>query len=418
DFSAIAANVQQWISRVKNEGDAAILDYLRTFDQRDGRIGWKPADTFSASDFLVSAKEIAEAFDRVPADLKKAINEQVKLSRNFHNKLAETLTSNWQIEQWPGVTAGYRRVPVDSAGLYVPAGKAPLPTVAQILTVAAKAAQVPDIFVVFPPTDQVSEDAIIYAATQAGVDDLFRVGGIAAIAALAFGTETIPKVAKIAGPGNLYVQAAKFFVSDRVGIDMIAGPSEAMFIADETADPDFIALDLLAQCEHGPDSAGIVITTSREVATQIQEATERHLQTLERATYAKKAIEKYSAILVASDVDELVNLVNEYAPEHLEIQTKDSAALSQQLNNVGSVFLGRYSPVAAGDYATGTNHTLPTGGAARYASAVSPETFLRTVQFQELTKEGVGHLLPIVDPIATAEGLIGHLDSVRARVSD
>lgn len=418
DFSAIAANVQLWISRVKNEGDAAILDYLQTFDQRDGKIGWKDAATFSPSDFRVSEQEIALAIARIPEHLKQAIIEQVKLSSNFHNKLAETLTSNWQIEQCPGVVAGYRRVPVDSAGLYVPAGKAPLPTVAQILTVAAKAAKVPKTVVVFPPTDQASEDAIIFAAVQAGADELYRVGGIAAIAGLAFGTQTMPKVAKIAGPGNLYVQAAKFFVSDHVGIDMIAGPSEAMFIADETANPDFVALDLLAQCEHGPDSAGIVITTSHETAIQIQEAVERHLKNLNRATYAKKAIEQYSAILVTKDTEELVNLVNEYAPEHLEIQTKDASELSHRLNNVGSVFLGSHSPVAAGDYATGTNHTLPTGGAARYASAVSPETFLRTVQFQELTQEGVKTLLPIVDPIATAEGLLGHLDSVRARVGE
>lgn len=416
-FDTIAPNVQHWIAKVRDEGDQAILEYLRTFDQREGKIGWKDAANFSEQDFEVTDAEIEASYNRVPEPLKQAIRDQIRLSSKFHKECAATLQMHWQTQQAPGVSAGYKRVPVDSAGLYVPAGKAPLPTVAQILTVAAKAARVEQINVVFPPTTQVSEDVIIFAAKEAGAHRLFRVGGIAAIAALAYGTKTIPKVAKIAGPGNLYVQAAKFFVSHQVGIDMIAGPSEAMFIVDESADIDFIALDLLAQCEHGPDSAGVIITTSNETAKALQLAIEKHLATLDRAAYAGQAVQKYSAILVASDEDEIIDIVNEYAPEHLEIQTRNPHAFYSRLNNVGSVFLGKDSPVAAGDYATGTNHTLPTGGAAKYSSAVSPETFLRMVQFQELTSQGVEALLPIVEQVATAEGLQAHLDSVKIRVS-
>jgi histidinol dehydrogenase len=224
-------------------------------------------------------------------------------------------------------------------------------------------------------------------------------------------------VDKIAGPGNLYVQAAKLFVSDRVGIDMFAGPSEAMFIADDTANPAFIAADVLGQCEHGPDSAGVVVTTSQAMADAIQSEIARQLEKLDRQAYAATALERYSAIIVFASEAEMLDYVDAYAPEHLEIQTVDPVAILERLRNVGSAFLGQFAPIAAGDYATGTNHTLPTGGAARYASAVSPETFMRTIQFQEATREGLGSLEPVVTSIANAEGLTAHRDSVKIRNS-
>lgn len=408
----IAPTVQQWLRRLEEEGDAAVLDYLRTFDQREGKLGWQESDSFRME---VSAEDIARAYESLEPGLIEAIQKQVTLSRKFHTEYAKTLLCEWETVQIEGVRAGYRRVPIARAGLYVPAGKAPLPTVAQILTVAAKAAGVGTTVVTFPPCPWESEAAIIVAANEAGANRIFRIGGIAAIGALAFGTETVPQVDKIAGPGNLYVQAAKLFVSDRVGIDMFAGPSEAMFIADETANPAFIAADVLGQCEHGPDSAGVIVTTSSEVAEEIRSQIDLQLQEMDRQAYAEMALDRYSAILVFHSEAELLHFVDEYAPEHLEIQTTNPSETLSKLRNVGSAFLGQFSPVAAGDYATGTNHTLPTGGAARYASAVSPETFMRTIQFQEATRAGLKALEPIVTEIANAEGLTAHRDSVQIR---
>lgn len=408
----IAPMVQQWLSRLEEAGDAAVIDYLRTFDQREGKLGWQESDSFRME---VSAEDIARAYASLEPGLIKAIQQQVTLSRKFHTEYAKTLLCEWETVQIEGVRAGYRRVPIARAGLYVPAGKAPLPTVAQILTVAAKAAGVETTVVTFPPCPWESEAAIIVAATEADANRIFRIGGIAAIGALAFGTETVPQVDKIAGPGNLYVQAAKLFVSDRVGIDMFAGPSEAMFIADETANPAFIAADVLGQCEHGPDSAGVIVTTSFEVAKEIRSQIDLQLQEMDRQAYAEMALDRYSAILVFEAEQDLLNYVDEYAPEHLEIQTTNPSETLSRLRNVGSAFLGQFSPVAAGDYATGTNHTLPTGGAARYASAVSPETFMRTIQFQEASQAGLRALEPIVTEIANAEGLTAHRDSVQIR---
>ncbi|MEI7575360.1 MAG: histidinol dehydrogenase [Armatimonadota bacterium] len=408
----IAPTVQQWLVRIEEEGDGAVLDYIRTFDQKEGKLGWQESGSFRME---ISAEDISRAYESLEPSLVEAIRKQVFLSRKFHTEYASTLLGEWETVQIEGVRAGYRRVPIARAGLYVPAGKAPLPTVAQILTVAAKAAGVGIAVVTFPPCPWESEAAIIVAANEAGADRIFRVGGIAAIGALAFGTESVPQVDKIAGPGNLYVQAAKLFVSDRVGIDMFAGPSEAMFIADETANPAFIAADVLGQCEHGPDSAGVLVTTSHHVALEIRSHIDLQLQEMDRQAYAEKALDRYSAILVFETEQELLNYVDEYAPEHLEIQTGNPSETLSKLRNVGSVFLGQFSPVAAGDYATGTNHTLPTGGAARYASAVSPETFMRTIQFQEVTRTGLKQLEPIVSEIANAEGLTAHRDSVQIR---
>lgn len=408
----IAPTVQSWLNRIESEGDSAVLEYLNTFDRKDEKLGWQDVSRFRLE---VSSGDVERAFKTLDPELVSAIQRQVTLSRKFHTEYATTLRGEWETIQSEGVRAGYMRVPIARAGLYVPAGKAPLPTVAQILTVAAKAAGVETAVVTFPPCPWESEAAIIVAAKEAGADRIFRVGGIAAIGALAFGTESIPQVDKIAGPGNLYVQAAKLFVSDRVGIDMFAGPSEAMFIADGTANPEFIAADVLGQCEHGPDSAGVVVTTSPQVATKVQTAITRQLQNLDRQSYAATALERYSAILVFDSETELLEYVDAYAPEHLEIQTADPQAILEQLRNVGSAFLGQYSPIAAGDYATGTNHTLPTGGAARYASAVSPETFMRTIQFQEATPQGLQSLEPIATLIANAEGLTAHRDSVKIR---
>jgi histidinol dehydrogenase len=414
-FAEIEPDVRLWINEVRQRGDEAVLDYIQKFDQRDGDIGRFTSENFNQSFFQISESEIEHAYDTIDRNLLLSIRQQVELSQKFHNEYAANLPNSFETEQFPGVIAGYKRLPVASAGLYVPAGKAPLPTVAQILTVAAKSAGVERCVVCFPPTTEVSETAIIVAAHEAGADEIYRVGGIAAIAALAYGTETIKPVDVIAGPGNPWVQAAKLMVSGQVGIDMVAGPSEAMIVADDDANPEYIAADILAQCEHGYDSAGVLVTTSLQIAENTLQAIIRQLKTLDRGNYLEKSLSQYSALIVVESERQMVDLVNLYAPEHLEIQLADPMEFLKKVKNAGSCFIGDDSPVAAGDYATGTNHTLPTGTATRYASAVSPETFMKTIQYQRLTKEGLKQLQPIVEHVSNAEGLDAHKRSVQIR---
>lgn len=417
-FASIETDVRFWIDQVRQNGDQAILEYIRKFDLRDGNIGKFESPAFGVEQFKVTALDLEQAYDTIDRELLLSIRRQVELSKKFHEAYAANLPKDFEIEQLPGVVAGYKRLPVASAGLYVPAGKAPLPTVAQILTVAAKSAGVERCVVCFPPTNEVSETAILVAANEAGADEIYRVGGIAAIAALAYGTETIKPVDKIAGPGNPWVQAAKLLVSGQVGIDMIAGPSEAMIVADETANPAYIAADILAQCEHGSDSAGVLVTASQAMAEQVKQAIEVQVAGLDRQGYLEKSLSQYSALIVVDSEDELVALMNEYAPEHLEIQVADPEGFMSKVKNAGSCFLGNDSPIAAGDYATGTNHTLPTGTATRFSSAVSPETFMKTIQYQRVTKSGLDHLKPIVEQISDAEGLDAHKRSVQIRFEE
>ena len=411
----IQHDVQYWLTHIRHNGDEGILTYIQKYDEKNGQIGKFKLINFNQSKLRVTPEDIEHAYDTIDGNLLLRIRDQIVLSRKFHEAYAANLPHHFEIEQIPGVIAGYQRRPVASAGLYVPAGKAPLPTVAQILTVAAKAAGVERCVVCFPPTSEISETAIIVAANEAGADEIYRVGGIAAIAALAYGTETIKPVDVIAGPGNPWVQTAKLLVSGQVGIDMVAGPSEAMIVADDTANPEFVAADILAQCEHGPDSAGVLVTTSMRLAEATKAAIERQVTKLDRGGYLEKSLGGYSGIIVVEDDQELLNFVNEYAPEHLEIQLADPMQFLAKVKSAGSCFLGEDSPVAAGDYATGTNHTLPTGSAARYASAVSPETFMKTIQYQRLTKDGLKSLQPIVETISDAEGLDAHKRSVQIR---
>lgn len=396
--------VKKWIRCVKEKGDIGIREYINEFDKLDKDISLN-----------VHKNEIERSFERINKDLLEKITEQIKISKSFHAAYMTSITKEFSVEHYPGVRAGYKRIPVDSAGLYVPAGKAPLPTVAQILTVAAKTAGVPRVVVCFPPTTEAAEDVIVVAATLAGANEIYRVGGIAAIAALAYGTESIQPVHKIVGPGSPWVQTAKLQVVDKVGIDMFSGPSEAVILADETSNPVFLAADILARCEHGPDSAGVLITTSSLIAEKTAEEIDRQKVTLNRRKYIDEALIRFSVIIVVDSIKEMIDLTNQYMPEHLEIQTSFPSDIFKQIRHAGSTFLGPYAPVSVGDYASGTNHCLPTGFATGYSSPVSPETFLKTLQFQELTAEGLKKLLPIVEVISDAEGLDGHKRSVQLR---
>lgn len=403
DMVSIQDTVSKWLEKVRQKGDEALLEYIRAFDDPN----------FTLDRLRVSPADIQEAYKKTDPNVLRQMKEQIRISKAFHKAQADRIEKEWSIETVPGVITGVKKIPIDAVGLYVPAGKAPLPTVAQILTVAAAAAGVPRKVVCFAPTAPNYE--IIVAASEAGADEIYRVGGIAAIAALTYGTETIKPVNKIAGPGNPYVQTAKLQVVGRVGIDMLSGPSEALILADETSNPAYLAADILARCEHGPDSAGVVVTNSAKIAEQTLEQLQKQTPKLKRQQYIQTALKTYSAIILVDSLDEMIDFANDYSAEHLEIQTKEPEKVFQKIRNAGSVFIGNYAPVAVGDYASGTNHCLPTGVAPKFASPVGVETFLKTIEFQILKKEGLQTLKPIVEAISDVEGLDAHKRSVQIR---
>ena len=408
DIEAIAPQVRTIIDAVRKGGDDALVAYVRKYDD----------PTFSIERIRVSRGDIRKAYAAIPKETLKLMERQIGIARTFHLEQARRVfaDADWSIETVPGVRTGMRKNPIGSAGLYVPAGKAPLPTVSQILTVAAKAARVPRICVFFPPTGNGA--AIIAAADLAGADEIYRVGGVAAITAMAYGTESIRPVDKIAGPGSPWVQAAKLQVFGQVGIDMLSGPSEGMCLADETANPTWIAADILARLEHGPDSCFPVVTTSRRLAEAIQQDVQRQAPRCSRCErFIRPALENgYQAILLVESLDAMTEVANEYGAEHLQIFTRDAEAVSRRIRNAGSIFIGPYAPVPVGDYASGTNHCLPTSRAVAYASPVSVETFVKSSEYQILTKRGLRSLAPIVRAISEIEGLDAHCEAVDIRL--
>lgn len=403
DMDSIADYVGGIIKDVRKNGDKALVKYTRKFDNKN----------FTASQVRVTKKEIAGAYKAVDPKVIEIMRRQIKISSTYAKTEKSKLALDWKIETTPGVITGMRLTPIDSVGLYVPAGKAPLPVVAQILAVAAKAAGVPRIVVCFPPTAALSE--IIVSADLAGATEIYRVGGVQAIAALTYGTETIKQVNFIAGPGNPYVQAAKLQVFGKVGVDMLSGPSEALILADKRADPAFLAADILARCEHGSDSAGVVVTDSLEIARKTAEEVKRQAPSLKRQKYIQDALRNFSAIVVVKSEKEMINFANEYSAEHLEVQTAKPKELLPQFRNAGSIFLGDYAPVAVGDYASGTNHCLPTGVAPKFASPVGVRMFMKASGYQYLTEAGLEKLKPIVETLSDVEGLDAHKRSVQIR---
>ncbi len=408
DIDALFDDVKYWVQKVKNEGDSALLEYIQKFDDPH----------FSLDRLRVTPAEIEEAYNRVSPEVIEILKKQISISQAFHAEQARHIfdRGEWEIETIPGVRTGAKITPLDSVGLYVPAGKAPLPTVAQILTVAAKAARVPRVAVFFPPTGDYPE--ILIAAHIAGSDEIYRVGGIAAISAMAYGTESIIPVEKISGPGSPWVQAAKLQVFGQVGIDMLAGPSEGLILADETSNPEYCALDILARCEHGPDSSMVLCCTSQKIAEETQKKVEELKQECSRRGILEQSLYNgYTALIVVDSREEMIAFANEYGAEHLEIQTKDAEELSKSIRNAGSIFIGEYAPVPVGDYASGTNHSLPTARAVKFSSPVGVETFVKTVEKQILTKEGLQNLSSIVQTVSKIEGLDAHGRAVSRRLS-
>lgn len=402
DMKDIYSQIRPWIERIRSEGDSALLAYVRQFDD----------PTFTLDRLRITPDEIALAYDNIAPETLSAIRQQIALSRKFQESMRDPCQMKWQ-EMVPGVFAGKKITPLGSAGLYVPAGSAPLPTVMQILAVSAKLAGVKRIVACIPPKGRVPE--MLVAADIAGVDELYCVGGVAAIAALAYGTESIRPVDKIAGPGSVYVQAAKALVQCDTAIDMIAGPSEVLIVADPQANPEFVAADLLAQAEHDANAASVLVTWSAELATDVQRAAKRQIEFLSRKDVIRKALERYCAIVLVDDEDKAVAFANEYGPEHIELLVSDPIAMLPNILNAGSIFLGAYAPVPAGDYATGTNNTLPTGVWTRTCSPISVRTFQKESEVQYLTKEGLLALRPIIEPISDIEGLDAHKAAVTIR---
>lgn len=390
------------LNDVKQRGDEAVLGYEEQFDR------------VCLSSLTVSKDEMVEAENMVPDDLKTAISLAAENIRTFHE--AERFVTA-KVETKPGVTCWQKAVPIEKVGLYIPGGTAPLFSTVLMLAIPARIAGCKEIILCTPPNREGKVNPVIlYAAKMAGVSRIFKTGGVQAIGAMAYGTESVPKVYKIFGPGNQYVQAAKQQVSlYDVAIDMPAGPSEVEVLADETANAAFVAADLLSQAEHGIDSQVLLVSTSEKLIKQVEQEVERQLDVLPRKEIAAKALENSRLILVRS-MEEAMDMTNMYAPEHLIIEAKDYETLAEQVWNAGSVFLGSFSPESAGDYASGTNHTLPTKGYAKAYSGVNLDAFIRKITFQEITKDGLRTIGPAIETMASHEGLDAHRNAVTIRL--
>ncbi len=404
DIRDVKDGVKKIIKYVKSSGDEALRHYTEVFD------GVK------VKDILVSAGEISEAYELVDDDVVSSIKRQIYYSTEFHKR---QLKDGWKAEVEEGIIVGERYTPIESVGLYVPGGRAAYPTVLQILSVPAKLAEVPRIVVCTPPSKDGKIPApVLVAADILGITEIYKVGGAQAIAALAYGTETISPVKKIAGPGNVYVNTAKLEVIGTADIDMVAGPSEVLILADDTASPRSIAADFMARCEHDPNAAAVLITDSDKLATEVIAEIEKQLPDMARKDIIIQALSRYSAIITSPNWDECLAFVNDYASEHLQIMTSDPWQVLPKITNAGSIFLGEYAPVAIGDYASGTNHVLPTGQFSKMYSPVGVDTFQKRSEFQYLSKEGLKKLEPIVRNISKVEGLEAHYHSVEVRLNE
>jgi histidinol dehydrogenase len=402
DNTSVLNTVREILNSVKKDGDAALKDLTKKFD---GAL---------LSELAVSEAEIADAEDMIPDELKTAIRQARDNISRFHQ---EQVKEESRIETMPGVECWRKSVGIDKVGLYIPGGTAPLFSTVLMLAIPAVIAGCKEIILCTPGNNKGEvHPAILYAANLVGISKIFKVGGAQAIAAMAYGTETIPSVYKIFGPGNQYVTAAKQLVQMQgIAIDMPAGPSEVCVWADETADPAFVAADLLSQAEHGPDSQVLLVSTQVVVVNKVIEEVSRQVHLLPRKNIAIKALENSKAVIV-ENFDTVIELINTYAPEHLILSCKDADEVAEKITNAGSVFIGHYSPESVGDYASGTNHTLPTNGFARAYSGVSVDSFVKKITYQKLSKEGLATISNTVVQMAEAEGLEAHANAVRVRM--
>lgn len=395
--------IKNAINRVKVSGDDALLELTYQFDQ------------VKLEKIEVDKAEIVSASKGVPEELKNAIRIAIANITKFHKA---QLPNNLVVETMPGVKCWRKSVAIEKVGLYIPGGSAPLFSTLLMLGIPAKLAGCKEIILCTPPNKEGTIDpTILFCAQEIGIEKIFKVGGAQAIAAMAYGTKSVPSVNKIFGPGNQYVTKAKQLVNlDGIAMDLPAGPSEVLIIADDTANPSYVASDLLAQAEHGPDSQVVLVARSKELIRKVDEAISSQLNLLPRKDIANVALQ-HSMSIEINDLNELIDFVNDYAPEHLIINTKDCEELANKITNAGSVFIGPLTPESIGDYASGTNHTLPTNGFAKAYSGVSLESFQKFITFQQLNQEGLEALGPVVEKMAAAEQLFAHKNSISIRLA-
>lgn len=400
----VAVVVKEVVERVRKEGDPALLEYTEKFDRV----------ALTLKDIKVTAQEIKDAYNHVDQKKVDALKLAAANIRSFHEKQK---ISSWVNQEADGVILGQLARPIRSAGVYVPGGKACYPSSVLMNVIPAKVAGVEQLIMCSPVPGGNLNPYILVAADIAGVSEIYKIGGAQAVAAMAYGTATVPKVDKIVGPGNIYVATAKRYVFGQVDIDMIAGPSEILVIADDSADPSFVASDLLSQAEHDELASSILITTSRALAEKVSAEVERQLANLSRKEIARKAIDRFGAIVLVKTLQEAADASNSIAPEHLELAVEKPFDLLALIKNAGAIFLGHYTPESVGDYIAGPNHVLPTGGTARFFSPLSTDSFMKKSSLIFYTKEGLNRVAEAVTQIADVEGLEAHGNTIRIRMA-
>ena len=403
NYSQYESTVNQIIDRVRAEGDKALFDYTQQFDKF----------TLTAENIRVTKEEIAEAYTQMDENLIDVIRQSAENIRAFHQK---QLRNSWFDAKPDGTILGMKITAIERAGVYVPGGKAAYPSSVLMNVIPAKVAGVDEIIMTTPPgKDGKVNPATLVAAKEAGVDAVYKVGGAQAIAALAYGTESIPKVDKIVGPGNIYVALAKKAVYGHVSIDSIAGPSEILVLADETANPRYVAADLLSQAEHDELASAILVTTSEELAEEVSREVDGFVKELSRGEIIQKSLDNYGHILIAETLDDAIDAANEIASEHLEIVTKDAFTVMTKIRNAGAIFIGEYSSEPLGDYFAGPNHVLPTNGTAKFFSPLSVDDFLKKSSIISYSKEALEAVHQDIEQFAKAEQLTAHANSIHVR---
>ena len=401
----IARRVSEIVTAVREKGDAALLDFTQRFDHV----------ALTAPELRVTSEEFAAAERAVGEATRRSLRYAAERIERFHRECAPR---SWRMQEANGSRLGQEVRPLDRVGVYVPGGRAAYPSTVLMTVVPARVAGVREIVLISPPApDKSLNPAVLAAARIAGVTVAYRVGGVQAVAALAYGTETIPRVDKIVGPGNIYVALAKAQVFGDVGIDMVAGPSEVLVVADDSAAAAFVAADLLAQAEHDPRARAVLLTPSRALRDAVAAEIERQLAALPRRAIAGAALDRHGALVLTVSLDEAVELANGLAPEHLELQVRDPEGLLASVRHAGAVFLGRHTPEVVGDYVAGPNHVLPTGGTARFSSALSTEDFVTRLSVIEYSREGLVEAGPHVAELSRVEGLDGHGAAAAVRIA-
>ncbi len=401
DLDKVMKSVGEIIGKVREGGDSALVDYSKKFDDFE----------LTKENIRVSKEEIKDAHSRVNENLVKALKHAHRNITRFHKEQMRRIEKGWSAEIEDGVNIGEKITPIENIGAYVPGGRTSYASTVLMTCIPAKVAGSKRIVIVSPPP---ISDSILVAADICGVNEIYRVGGAQAIAALTHGTETIKPVDKIVGPGNVYVMAAKMLVYGKVDIDMPAGPSEVLILADKTANSRFIAADLLAQAEHDPNAQCVLVTDSEGVIEGVEKEIAKQIESIKTKETAKEGM-KNSAVILTRNIKESIEFANRYATEHLEIMTEKPDEVAEKIRDAGAIFLGEYSPVAAGDYASGGNHVLPTGGTARFSSGLSVRDFLKTSSIQRIKKEGLLTLKETIETISNSEGFDAHKKSVRIR---